>query len=148
MRTVRVIVAAALVLLLATAARAAEDKADAARDLKKMQGKWVATSLYYGDKAAPAEVIDKGEATLTVEGDHFTFKTPDGTHEGVLHLDPSASPKAMDFTCKSEEGRVILCIYELDGDTLRIAARHDSRPSDFKPKAGSTILIALKRVKE
>jgi uncharacterized protein (TIGR03067 family) len=145
MRAVQATAALASVVLLTTAAMA-DDKAD--QDRRKMQGKWVATSLLYGDKAAPADVIDKGEATLVVERGRFTFKTPDGTHEGVLQLDPSTSPKRTDFTCTSERDRVILCVYELDGDTLRVAANHDARPVDFKTRPGKAIVIALKRVKE
>jgi hypothetical protein len=56
--------------------------------------------------------------------------------------------KPLDFACTSEQDRVILCVYELDGDSLRVAASHDTRPVDFKTRPGKAIVIALKRVKE
>jgi uncharacterized protein (TIGR03067 family) len=135
--------AAALVVV------AAEEKA-AEKESKKLQGKWVATSLRHGDTEAPKEDIEKGAITLVIKGDKFTFKTPKETQEGTFKIDPSKSPKTIDLsvTTKGGKKKTIVGIYEWDGDALRIAGDQEKRPKDFKSKLGGSIVVRLKKAKD
>jgi uncharacterized protein (TIGR03067 family) len=81
-----------------------------------------------------------------VVGSNFTFRTPKETHVGVMKTDAAA--KTIDLLIETKDGKTkkILCIYEQDGDTLRIAGDQEKRPKDFKSKLGGSIVVALKRV--
>jgi uncharacterized protein (TIGR03067 family) len=135
-----------LTLCLAVAAGlfAAEKEED--KGVKELQGKWVAMALRHGDAETPKEEIEKGAVTLNVVGSHFTFKTPKETHVGVMKADPTARTIDLLIETKDGKGKKVLCIYEQDGDTLRIAGDQEKRPKDFKSKLGGSIVVVLKRV--
>jgi len=101
----------------------------------KLQGLWLATEMLKGDQAAPKDALAK--TTLVIQGDRFTFTSPDMSQEGTLKVDG----KTLDLVTK--EGKTVLCRFEATDDTLRIAAKHDERPAEVK--AGDGIYIALKR---
>lgn len=126
-----------------TAAGGREDDGDA----KKLQGRWVATALRHGDAETPKDVIEKGEVTLEVEGDRFTFRTPKETQKGTIQVDGSKKTIDLKITGKEGEKRNILCIYEFDGKTLRMAGNQDKRPKDFKSRLGGAIVVSLERAK-
>jgi uncharacterized protein (TIGR03067 family) len=135
----------AWVVVLAAVAPAAGDES-AQKEAKKMQGRWVATSLRQGDAETPKEVIDEGKVSLTIEGDRFVFQTPKETHKGTIAIDPAKTPKTMDLTIPIKDGKskVIRCIYEWDGELLRMAGDQDKRPRDFKSKLGGAIVATFK----
>ncbi len=71
---------------------------------------------------------------------------------GTCKRNPSAKPKALDITGTEgpNKGKTILCIYEHDGDTLRVCydLSGKSRPSEFKTKTGTPLfLVEYKRQK-
>ncbi|HMF20213.1 MAG TPA: TIGR03067 domain-containing protein, partial [Gemmataceae bacterium] len=112
-----------------------------ALELKEFQGTWLAApgGSYLG-VITPAEQIKQAGHTFAVSGNQFTWKTAlhiDGNEDGVLQgsirIDPNKKPKTMDLTFKLEGKTVTgLCIYELDGDTLKFCFANAARPREFK----------------
>src|SRR5689334_3911388 len=99
----------------------ADDKADVAKEFKKFHCVWTFASVEAGGKKAPAEEF-KG-LTLTFAGDKYTVKKGDEVIQGgTQKLDPSKSPKTIDVrvTGGLKKGAVMLGIYEIDGDTLKV----------------------------
>jgi uncharacterized protein (TIGR03067 family) len=134
-----------------TGARA-DDKADVEKELKKFQGTWTFESVETGGKGESAE--DFKGMTLTFEGAKHTVKKGDEVIQvGTQKLDASKSPKTIDVTMTDgpNKGAVLLGIYEIDGDTLKVCfdLEGKKRPTEFKSAAGSQIFVAVhKRVKK
>jgi uncharacterized protein (TIGR03067 family) len=127
----------------------ADDKAEVAKELKKFQGTWTFESVETGGKEIPAAEF-KG-ITVTLDGDKYSVKKGDEVVEaGTQKLDPSRSPKTLDVmvTEGSNKGAVILGIYEISGDTLKVCFDPEGkkRPTQFKTESGSQTLVVHKRV--
>src|SRR5262249_16291579 len=80
-------------------------------DLEALQGVWVS-------------VAGRRAGLLLVSGSHFTVRFTDGDiYIGAFPLDAEARPKAVGMAMEGgpgdEKGKTALCIYHLDGDTLR-----------------------------
>jgi uncharacterized protein (TIGR03067 family) len=132
-----------------TGARA-DDKADLEKELKRFQGTWTFESVEAGGKEVPAAEF-KG-ITITFEGDKYTVKKGDAVIQAATQkLDPSKSPKTLDVTVAegANKGTVILGIYEISGDTLKVCFDPEGRkrPTQFKSASGSETLVVHKRVK-
>ena len=133
-----------------TGARAG-DKAEVEKELKKFQGTWTFESVEAGGKDVPAAEF-KG-ITVTFEGDKFTVRKGDEVIQAAKQkLDPSKSPKTLDATVVEgvNKGTVILGIYEISGDTLKVCFDPEGkkRPTEFKSASGSQTLVVHKRVKK
>src|SRR5688572_16398114 len=153
MRIALVPLLCALVLTASTGTGArADDKADVAKELKKFQGTWTFESLEAGGKKLAADVFK--EMTVTFEGDKYSVKMGDMVVEAVtLKLNPSKSPKTLDakVTDGPNKGNLILGIYEIDGDTLKVCfdEKGVKRPTEFKTAADSqATLVVHKRAKD
>ena len=133
-----------------TGARA-DDKADVEKELKKFEGTWTFESIESGGKAVPA--ADLKGIRVTFEGDKYTVKKGDEVIQAATQkLDPSRSPKTLDVTVAEgpNKGTVILGIYEISGDTLKVCFDPEGkrRPTEFKSASGSQTLVVHKRVKK
>ena len=133
-----------------TGARA-NDKADVEKELKKFQGTWTFESVEAGGKKLPADQF-KG-ITVTFAGDKYAVKKSDEVVEAAtLKLDPSKSPKTLDakVTDGPNKGALILGIYEISGDTLKVCFDPEGkkRPTEFKGLSGGQTLVVHKRVKK
>jgi len=133
-----------------TGARA-DDRAEVAKELKKFQGTWTFASVEAGGKEIPAAEF-KG-MTVTFEGDRYTVKKGEEVIQAATQkLDPSRSPKTLDVTVAEgpNKGAVILGIYEISGDTLKVCFDPEGkkRPTEFKGASGSQTLVVHKRVKK
>jgi uncharacterized protein (TIGR03067 family) len=134
-----------------TGARA-DDKADVQKELKKLQGTWTFESVEVGGKKESA--ADFKGMTVTFEGDKFTVKKGDEVIQvGTEKLDPSKSPKTVDVTVAEglNKGAVMLGIYEISGDTLKVCFDPEGkkRPTEFKSAFGSQTFVNVhKRVKK
>jgi len=126
----------------------AEDKGDK----EKFQGEW---SLVCREVNGESQKITKDSddyIKLEIEGDnfHMTFAGRD-FGDATFAVDSSKKPKTIDITFKSkEDGVVMLGIYELDGDTLKICLGSPvfpARPAEFKSK-GDARVFTYKRVKK
>jgi uncharacterized protein (TIGR03067 family) len=129
----------------------AGDKADVEKELKKFQGTWTVKLVEAEGKEVPIDLF-KG-MTVTFEGDKYTVKVGDKVIQAATQkLDPSKSPKTLDGTLTegSDKGAVILGIYEISADTLKVCFDPEGkkRPTEFKTAAGSqTTLAVYRRVK-
>jgi uncharacterized protein (TIGR03067 family) len=123
------------VVALSFLASASEAKDDVAKkDLDKLAGKWVMSSLEIDGKEVPEDKL-KG-TTLEIKGDKYTVKTKDETHEVTLKLDPNKNPKEIDmiFPNGNELPKVRKGIYEIGEDTFKICrgqADDAERPREF-----------------
>ena len=129
----------------------ADDKSDVDKELKKFHGVWTFESVEAGGKKAPADTL-KG-LTITFAGDKYTVKKGDEVIQvGTQKLDPSRSPKAIDVKVTEglQKGAVMLGIYEIRGDTLKVCFDPEGkkRPTEFKGASGAQTLVVHKRVKK
>ena len=130
----------------------ADDKTDLEKEVRKFQGTWTFESCEAGGQKLPADAL-KG-LILTFEGDKHTVKKGDEVIQiGTQKLDPSKSPKAIDVTMTGgpNKGQVMLGIYEIDGDTLKVCfdPQGKKRPTEFKSAPGSENFVNIhKRVKK
>ena len=130
----------------------ADDKVDLEKEGRKFQGTWTIESSETGGKAIPPGEL-KGLIVI-FEGDKHTVKKGEEVIQvGTQKLDPSKSPKAIDVTMTEGPNKeaVMLGIYEIDGDTLKVCfdAEGKKRPTEFKSAAGSQIFVNVhKRVKK
>src|SRR5262249_3796434 len=130
----------------------ADGKADVEKELKKFHGTWTFGSVEAGGKEEPA--ADLKGMTVTFEGDKYTVKKGDeGIQVATQKLDPSKSPKTIDVTVADglNKGSVLLGIYEISGDTLKVCFDPEGkkRPTEFKSAAGSeNVVVVHKRVEK
>jgi len=130
----------------------ADDKADLEKELRKFQGTWTFESSEAGGKELAAGEL-KG-LILVFEGDKHTVKKGNEVIQvGTQKLDPSKSPKAIDVTLTEgvNKGAVMLGIYEINGDTLKVCfdAEGKKRPTQFKSApASKTFVNVHKRLKK
>jgi uncharacterized protein (TIGR03067 family) len=100
---------------------------------QQLQGTWV-------------QVSGRWNCRVFFAGHHFAIRFQNGeVYMGVYNIDLSQSPPAMDMTLEQGPdhycGLTALCIYELDGHTLRWCAnepgveqRHTRFPADGESK--------------
>lgn len=129
----------------------ADDKAEGEKELQKFQGTWTFESVEAGGKKLLADQF-KG-MTVTFEGDKYSVQKGDKVVEAATHkLDPSKSPKTLDakVTDGPNKGAIIVGIYEISGDTLKVCFDPEGkkRPTEFKGESGSRTLVVHKRVKK
>lgn len=124
---------------------------EAKTELNKLQGKWLIVAMERDGRSAPEEHCDS--LLVTIAGDKMTLGFKEGKGLVVEHqiqLDPT-NPKVMDLVVPSgsQKGKVLLGIYELDGQTLKMChtdAGAKERPSEYKAPAGKYLnVIIVKR---
>jgi uncharacterized protein (TIGR03067 family) len=151
----RIALVTLLCTLVLTASGGTDARPDASagvdKELKKFQGTWTFASVEVGGKEAPAAEFK--DMTVTFEGDKYTVKKgADVIQVGTQKLDPSKSPKALDVTVAEglNKGAVMLGIYEISGDTLKVCFDPEGkkRPTEFTSASGSQIFVVHKRVKK
>jgi uncharacterized protein (TIGR03067 family) len=137
-------------LVFVTAA-AATGQLPAPTDRDRLQGTWEAVELTVQGRPVAAKGF-----RLQVKGDTMTI-TANAKGEHTFHLDPKATPRALDLTPTTgpvKGQRTPVGIYEWDGDRLRLclddnARREADRPKEFKSTTDkASVLAVLKRVKE
>jgi uncharacterized protein (TIGR03067 family) len=130
----------------------ADDKAELEKELRKFQGTWTFQSSESGGKELPAGDL-KGLIVI-FEGDKHTVKNGDEVIQvGTQKLDTSKSPKTIDVTMTEgpNKGAVMLGIYEIDEDTLKVCfdPQGKKRPTQFKSAPDSENFVNVhKRVKK
>ena len=117
-----------------------DEKADLEKEVRKFQGTWTFESSETGGEKLP--IGELKALILTFEGLKHTVKKGDDVIQvGTQKLDPSKSPKTIDVTIAEgpNKGTVMLGIYEIDGDTLKVCfdPQGKKRPTEFKSAAGS-----------
>ena len=122
----------------------ADDKADLDKEVRKFQGTWTFESSEAGGEKLPVGKLK--ELILTFEGlKHTVKKSEDVIQVGTQKIDPSKSPKTIDVTMAAgpKKGTVMLGIYEIDGDTLKVCfdPQGKKRPTEFKSAPGSQTFV-------
>jgi uncharacterized protein (TIGR03067 family) len=150
-----VYVSALFVALLPTAA--AQEAKPAPRDravkraLLQLQGSWQFESLEEDGKKVAGDELK--QRTLFFGADIFLMRRgSELLQAGNVQVNPAKTPRSINAIVSKGEnkGRVMLGIYELKGDTLRLCLdiEGEERPKDFKAAEGSKRLIAVcKRIR-
>jgi uncharacterized protein (TIGR03067 family) len=120
-------------------------------ELQRLQGGWQAeVAQENGTKSAAEEL--KGR-TLFFGRDTFLFRRSDNLLQiGILKLDPAKSPKTVNAIVMRgpQKGEIMLGIYSLEGDTLKICfdVQGEERPKEFTAPTGSGRLFMIcKRIR-
>jgi uncharacterized protein (TIGR03067 family) len=107
-------------------------------DQEGLQGTWKFVSMGGSGKTRPPELI--ADIKVSIVGQQYTMtKGGKVLEQATMTADPWKQPKALDltFTLGESKGQTFLCIYEVTGDTLRIAwSPGTARPSEFANRAG------------
>jgi uncharacterized protein (TIGR03067 family) len=115
-------------------------------DQDKFQGTWTFVSGERGGKPLPGD--DVKDRKITFSGNKMKMKNKDQEREVTFKLNPDKKPKEIDVDFDGQIGKGI---YQLDGDTLKVAHGElgDPRPTEFASKADSKVtLVVLKREKK
>jgi len=116
-------------------------------DDKLIEGNWLIVEAQLGGQKMPDEGLSGHK--LSLKDGKYSF---DNDH-GEYKIDPKAKIKSIDIsgTEGPNKGRVILAIYELQDDTLKICydLEGKGRPKEFTSKSGTKqFLVTYKREKE
>jgi uncharacterized protein (TIGR03067 family) len=113
------------------------------KDFAALQGAWQIASLEVDGEVMPTGAFTN--ATVVVDGDHFTSLGMGGEYEGTIELDSSKKPKAFDLVITSGHaaGSRNRGIYRIDDGewTLCLATRGDKRPRSFATKPDSGLAL-------
>jgi uncharacterized protein (TIGR03067 family) len=111
------------------------------KELEKLTGTWqLVASEKDGVKASEAEITD---IKITFKGDKFTMERAGKTvEEGWICIDPARKPKVIDVYPTKPESKVVMGIYEWDGDDkFRLCGTHpgteQTRPTLFSTTKGT-----------
>lgn len=126
-------------------------------DAKLLQGKWVTKGVTWDPphRVGPNEVFHPANVELTFDGTDLTWVS--FTLDDPKNRSTQTKPFTLDQTAKPKEltSGDMDCIYELDGDKLKVAMYFltSGRPKGFNakdspPGKGHVILIELARVKD
>jgi uncharacterized protein (TIGR03067 family) len=123
---------------------------DAANERKLLEGAWLPTAAEMSEKGWDETTLKSMK--LVIEGDKYAVTVGKAIDKGTTKIDPSKKPKTMDIMGADgpNKGKTFLCIYELNGDTLRVCydLSGKARPSEFKTKKGELLfLVTYKRAK-
>ena len=144
--------AAKTTLIVVTLATIAADEPKKKDDTRAIQGNWSLVSMSMGGQPSPEAFVKNFRCK-------FEEKTYNNTlfgqviEEGGYTLDPSRTPKTVDFDIKTgnDRGKKQLGIYKLEGDKLTLVltqAGSTTRPDSFKIEPGAPVLeVVLQRVK-
>lgn len=119
----------------------------AADEKDPTKGKWVIESVTRDGKAVDAL---KGAVRVHTDG-NYTLTPAAGSKaqptSGTYKLDASKSPVTIDMVVKggTYDGKTLLGIAKLDGDTLTVAFGEPGkdRPKAFESKEGSGVVVAV-----
>lgn len=116
----------------------------AKEELKKLAGTWyLVGGASRGQKEPPEEdirdVLKRGQwQKLVITGDRFVWGSVlrEDAMKGDVKVDAARKPRTLNLTFE-RDGKTVkaLCIYELDGDRLRLAYSEGERPKQFQTKA-------------
>jgi len=126
-------------------------RGDDAKDQKAMEGTWLMETAEISGNKFPDEL--RKATKLVMKGSKYTLTVGNMPDKGTVKIDSSATPKTMDITGTDgpNKGKTIPCIYELDGDTLKVCYNlgGKDRPTEFKTTAESKyFLVTFKRAKK
>jgi uncharacterized protein (TIGR03067 family) len=132
-----------LVLLMAASMPGGDAQKETKQELDKLQGTWILESVETKGMQLPKDKIATN--VLVIKGDKFTSMSGEKVlAERTFKIDPTKSPKWIDQEFKNKEGKLVVRpgIYELNGDTLRLAF-DTQRPKELKTTPESNLNITV-----
>ena len=118
-----------------------------AKDEANIQGVWRLISLDVPEHESPAREQPKS-ATMTIKGNKMLRRAPDGAMlEYEFKLNGSVTPKAIDIirhpTNDAESKQIVLGVYSLDGDELKMCSAKPGkeRPKELKKSDTNAVLV-------
>jgi uncharacterized protein (TIGR03067 family) len=144
-----VAVLAIVSLFAAVRSPAADDANDeaVAKDLRAFKGTWRLSAKEEDGKTFSEEEIKDVIGTIDGSGKVSVRRGDKLLNEGTVKLDPTRSPRTIDvtFTDGERKGQMVLGIYEIEGDALRVCVARpgDERPAEFSAKAGSGHILVV-----
>lgn len=129
----------------------ADEKAIVEKELKKFHGTWKFEKVEASGKEVPISQF-KG-MTVIFAGDKYTVKNGDKVIQTATQkLNPSRLPKTLDVMVIAgpDKGAILLGIYEITGDTLKVCfvPQGQKRPTELKAVSDWQTLVIHKRVKK
>jgi uncharacterized protein (TIGR03067 family) len=121
-------------------------KDEAKMEMQHLEGAWKAVKIEVGGKSVPAESVET--LRYVFQADKVALWERDKkTGAGTVIVDSTKKPEAIDvaMTEGSEEGKTVLGIYEIAGNTMRMCLGPE-RPTKFSG-AGKAALVELRREK-
>jgi uncharacterized protein (TIGR03067 family) len=120
-------------------------------DAKALKGTWTPVTAELGGQPMPDAVLKT--INLKLDGGKYDVSVGGNPDKGTYTLDSASKPKGMTITGMEgpNKGKTFPCIYELQGDTLRICydLSGAKRPTEFKTVAGTKLyLVTYTRKKE
>lgn len=115
-------------------------------EAKKLQGTWGVTSFERNGEKVQGNELEG--MWLAVEGDEMILhESETKKSQWRFKIDTSMKPWAMDCTVTGRREQTALCIYELNGDVLKLCWRTPGgdRPTEFGGKDADGFLILKKR---
>lgn len=119
-------------------------------EVNELQGAWVAASIEFNGKPAPADEVKRTRFTFRGEKLLVRGSKDDGREEeGSYKADRDKSPKQLDITLGK---KTLAGIYEVKGDQLKVCFENGgnlkNRPSKFATsKEEELVLIMFKKQK-
>lgn len=139
-------------VLLGVVAVAAADDDKAKQDLKLLAGTWKVTAGTVNGTDANKDEMEKFTLTVTAEGKWELKQDGKAVLGGTVKLDPSKSPKTLDWTVlvEGEEKGKLMAIYEVTKDTFKNCfVNKGDRPTKFESKEGTGVsYYVYQRVKK
>jgi uncharacterized protein (TIGR03067 family) len=136
--------------LLGPAQAGQNDKKDEAKDDAKAQLEQLAGTWKLEKEVRDGEERKARDIELIFKGDMVTLKEEGTPRQNSIKIDASKKPAHIDVVPLGTD-QTILAIFELEGDTLKLAfgSEGGGRPERFESKPGSKVTVAiLKRVKK
>src|SRR5262245_42194919 len=102
------------------------------------RGEWLVVGVILRGHDEPKEVLEMYDLRMVFRGNTITQKASGAaprTLDSTYKLNPAAMPKQIDW---GDGPKLSPAIYELNGDTLKIALGHDGRPKGFTADRNST----------
>ena len=112
-------------------------------DEKAMQGTWTPVKAELAGKPTPDAELKT--IVLKITGGKYEVSVAGQLDRGTCMLDTAAKPKGMTLTGTDGPnlGRTFRCIYEINGDTLRVCYDLSGKkaPTEFATVAGTPLYL-------
>jgi uncharacterized protein (TIGR03067 family) len=134
------LMSAVAVMLAITFLGAAADDEKAKSDKELLQGTWNAVSGERdGEKLNEFQL--KNWEQMIFNDDKFTREGSE-KKEGTFAIDPKKDPKEIDLNLTVKgQAATWMGIYELKGDTLKLALSAGGRPTELTSKGGGVLIV-------